>query len=279
MRLVKYELTMNQAEFISTLEQYVSELTGILARFKKTREGIWIADGDEGRYKEICLELMDFFHDEVVDGTVHSQLVAKYFNESVQNFVGSPSYRGVENVRGVAKAVLARVIRNSAVLRGTAIAPAQTAARDRIEALYRIGERFHLVAKQIRNRREGRATLDVADEYDVQDLFHALLRLAFDDVRPEEWTPSYAGGASRMDFILPEIEAVVEIKKSRPGLSARELGEQLIIDIAKYKKHPSCRTLFCFVYDPDGRISNPRGIESDLNATQEDLTVRVLIAP
>jgi REase_DpnII-MboI len=119
----------------------------------------------------------------------------------------------------------------------------------------------------------------VEDEYDVQDLFHSLLSIPFDDVRPEEWTPSYAGCASRMDFLLPEIEAVVEIKKSRPGLSAKELGEQLIVDIAKYKKHPNCRTLFCFVYDPDGRIANPRGIESDLNATQVDLTVRVLIAP
>nr|WP_115712044.1 hypothetical protein [Cupriavidus taiwanensis] len=145
--------------------------------------------------------------------------------------------------------------------------------------MYRIGERFHLVARQLRVRRQGRPTLDVDDEYDVQDLFHALLRIAFDDVRPEEWTPSYAGGAARVDFLLPEIEAVVEIKKSRSGLSARELGEQLIVDIAKYRRHPDCRTLFCFVYDPDGRILNPLGIENDLNANQGDLTVRVLIAP
>jgi hypothetical protein len=54
------------------------------------------------------------------------------------------------------------------------------------------------------------------DEYDVQDIFHALLRLFVDDIREEEWTPSYAGGASRMDFLLPELETVVEIKKTRP---------------------------------------------------------------
>ncbi|WP_354352936.1 hypothetical protein [Variovorax boronicumulans] len=92
-----------------------------------------------------------------------------------------------------------------------------------------------------------------------------------------QWT-SYAGGASRVDFLLPEIEAVVEVKKSRSGLSARELGAQLIVDIVKYERHPNCRTLFCFVYDPDGRIANPRGIENDLNAKQDELTVRVLIA-
>lgn len=175
--------------------------------------------------------------------------------------------------------VVARVRRSAACLRSTQISPGLPAAPERIEALFRIGERFHLIAKQLRVRREDRPTLDVTDEYDVQDLFHSLLRFAFDDVRPEEWVPSYAGATSRMDFLLPEIEAVVEIKKTRSGLGARELGEQLIIDIAKYKKHPSCRTLFCFVYDPDGRITNPRGIENDLNASQDDLTVRVLIAP
>ncbi|MBT9517122.1 MAG: hypothetical protein IV112_10560 [Methyloversatilis discipulorum] len=164
-------------------------------------------------------------------------------------------------------------------MRSAQLSPGKTTAPERVEALYRIGERFHLVAKQLRVRRQNRPTLDIGDEYDVQDLFHALLRIPFDDVRPEEWTPSYAGGTSRVDFLLPEIEAVVEIKKSRPSLGERELGEQLIVDIAKYKRHPDCRTLFCFVYDPDGRIANPRGIENDLNAKQDELTVRVLITP
>ncbi len=57
-----------------------------------------------------------------------------------------------------------------------------------------------------------------------------------------------------MDFLLPEIEMVVEIKMTRPALSARQLGEQLIVDIAKYKQHFACRTLVCVVYDPEGRI-------------------------
>ena len=27
---------------------------------------------------------------------------------------------------------------------------------------------------------------------------------AFDDIRPEEYTPSYAGGSSRIDFLLKD---------------------------------------------------------------------------
>jgi hypothetical protein len=68
---------------------------------------------------------------------------------------------------------------------------------------------FHRVAIQLRKRHGSRLTLDVRDEYDVQDLLHALLRLYFDDIRPEEWTPSYASGSSKMDFLLKKEQVVV----------------------------------------------------------------------
>jgi hypothetical protein len=57
------------------------------------------------------------------------------------------------------------------------------------------------------------------------------------------------------------------------------LGEELIVDIAKYQNHPQCRKLLCFVYDPDGTISNPRGVETDLSKQHDKLTVRVMIVP
>lgn len=139
--------------------------------------------------------------------------------------------------------------------------------------------RFHLVAKQLRARHDNRETLRVEDEYDVQDLFHGLLVVFFNDIRPEEWTPSYAGGSSRMDFLLKQDEAVIEIKKTRKGLGAKEVGDQLLIDIQRYQAHPSCKMLICFVYDPECRISNPAGIENDLSKNHVDLRVRVVIAP
>jgi len=74
--------------------------------------------------------------------------------------------------------------------------------QDNLQLLNNLFEKFHNVVKQLRSRYNGRPTVDVEDEYDVQDLLHALLRLYFEDVRVEEWTPSYAGGSSRMDFLL-----------------------------------------------------------------------------
>lgn len=159
------------------------------------------------------------------------------------------------------------------------LTPAATTVPQKSDAIELLCLKFHNVAMQLRDRREARPTLDIADEYDVQDLLHALLRIFFDDVRPEEWTPSYAGKSSRMDFLLPTEESIIEAKRTRPGLSAKELGDQLIVDITRYKVHPSCKRLICFVYDPEGRVANPRGIERDLSRNEEDFEVKVIIAP
>jgi hypothetical protein len=74
-------------------------------------------------------------------------------------------------------------------------------------------ERFHDVVRQLRGRHDDRTTLEVTDEYDVQDFLHALLRVFFTDIRPEEWTPSYAGQSSRVDFLLKPEQILVEVKK------------------------------------------------------------------
>ena len=87
------------------------------------------------------------------------------------------------------------------------------------------------------------------------------------------------GAPAKMDFLLPELETVVELKMTRPSRSTSELRDELLVDIATYQTHPGCRTLFCIVYDPDGRISNPRGFEADLNGEHGDLVVRVMIVP
>ena len=139
--------------------------------------------------------------------------------------------------------------------------------------------KFHSVVRQIKDRYNDRYTLIIKDEYDVQDLFHALLRIYFDDIRPEDYVQSYAGGSSRVDFVLPEEKIVIEIKKTRKSLKDKKLGEELLIDIARYQKHPDCNTLICFVYDPDGFIKNPKGLENDLNKNHGKITVKTIIVP
>lgn len=139
--------------------------------------------------------------------------------------------------------------------------------------------RFHLVAKEISDRYGSRPTLLIQDEYDVQDLLEGLLRIYFDDIRPEQWTPEYAGSSTRIDFVLQDQKLAIEVKKTRRGLGKKEIGNQLIIDIAHYQTHPNCKMLYCFVYDPEEIISNPVGLEKDLTGMHNDLFVKVIVAP
>ena len=148
-----------------------------------------------------------------------------------------------------------------------------------IDIVIKICSNFHRAILQMKKRHDNRQYIDIKDEYDVQDMLHTFLKLHFDDIRPEEWTPSYAGSASRVDFLLKQEKIVIEVKKTRTKLRDREAGEQLIIDIDRYKSHPDCDTLICFVYDPDSLINNPAGLENDLNRKNDELNVITIISP
>lgn len=147
---------------------------------------------------------------------------------------------------------------------------------DTITALQNIFLKFPLVAKQLESRHQRRESLIIKDEYDVQDLLHSLLKLYFDDIRPEECCPSYAGTKARTDFLLKDEEIFIEVKKTNQNLKDKQIGEQLTIDKNVYSSHPNCKMLVCFIYDPDRYIENKNAIIKDIEKTK-DLPVRVFI--
>lgn len=159
----------------------------------------------------------------------------------------------------------------------TVQASAGPTARTAIEQVLHLLVGFHRVVKQLRHRYDDRETLKVDDEHDAQDLLHALLRIDFKDVRAEEWTPSYAGNSSRMDFLLKAEKLVIELKMTRPGLGNKEATNQLAVDIERYRAHPDCKTLVCFVYDPAELITNPAALEHDLSGPRGELVVKVVV--
>ena len=148
-----------------------------------------------------------------------------------------------------------------------------------IDILERILINFHRFARQILIRHLKRDSIEIKDEYDVQDLLHAILELHFDDVREEEYTPSYAGMNSRMDFFINDYGIAVEVKKTSKSLKDKEIGAQLLVDISRYQTHKNIKTLICFVYDPDGFIRKPIGLGNDLMKASSNLEVKVIICP
>lgn len=154
-----------------------------------------------------------------------------------------------------------------------------SSANDPVDIVKSLCKRFHMVARQLRLRGEYRATLDVEDELDAQDLLHGLLRLHFDDIETTEWLPSYSNGTPRIMFLLNDSRLAVMVKKTRTGLTTKDLTEQLRIDVEHSRTLKRCSTLLCFVYDPEGRIGNPRGLETDLISISDQMTVDVYVAP
>jgi len=131
------------------------------------------------------------------------------------------------------------------------------------------------------HRRRGATALTFQSEYDIQDLLHALLRPWVADIRPEEFTPSYAGSSTRMDFLLPAHRLVLELKLIRDRVHGRKVGEEFIVDIEHYRRHPDCDTLWCVVYDPNHFIPNPQGLVGDLEGKRTtadgSIDVRVFV--
>lgn len=202
-----------------------------------------------------------------LDTPPHISVIAYVIALSTQSF-------SVKNFEELAS----RILRQIELKSDTKVAAENSDYNDKI--LYDIFDNFHSFCNQLKNRHNNRASIEITDEYDVQDLLHSILKLHFKDVREEEYTPSYAGSSTRMDFLLKAENIVIEVKKTREKLSDKEIGQQLILDVAHYKNHPNCNVLKCFVYDPENRVKNPRGLESDLNRLSDDtLSVQLLIRP
>ena len=149
-----------------------------------------------------------------------------------------------------------------------------------LETVLHIVKRFHLAAIQLSNRREGKLPFAINDEYDIQDLLYAFLSVNFKNVLREVYAPSYAGGAARIDFVLKNEGILIEAKKASRNLKAKDIGDQLIIDIARYAKYPEVKTLVCFIYDPEFAVSNPELFEQHINEVPtKEMKVIAIVCP
>jgi hypothetical protein len=148
-----------------------------------------------------------------------------------------------------------------------------------MSAIEEICSGFASAAKVLGSRRRKRKAFDLQDEYDLQDLLEALLRVHFNDVRPEEPNPSVAGQSTRVDFFLKRERFIVEAKMARNNYKDAKIGDDLIKDVARYQARDDYDTLVCFIYDPGFLIKNPSGLAADVQSQQSRLATKVLYGP
>lgn len=101
---------MKSEQILTEIERYEAELSRIYSSFRHTRDGIYIAEGDESLYRQYVRELLDLYND-ALGKNVYSEQIAYEFQNGF-GYLGSPSLRGVENVLGVIRASLTRLRRN-----------------------------------------------------------------------------------------------------------------------------------------------------------------------
>ncbi len=150
---------------------------------------------------------------------------------------------------------------------------------DSLELIRKICQRFHPVIRQFRERSENRPPFEIEDEHDIRDMVRAMLYLEFDDVGIEEWSAPSLNGAIQRDFLIQPGNIVMFVTRTRSGLGAKEISNLWTSACAHYASHPYCQRLVGFIYDPEGRIANPRRLEESLTSQGAAGKVEIQIFP
>ncbi|WP_051299815.1 TIR domain-containing protein [Methylobacter luteus] len=105
---------MTPEQVIAEVERYEAELARIHISFKRTRDGIYIAEGDEALYRQYVHELIDLYNDALGRNSYSAQIAHEFQNGF--GYLGSASLKGVENILAVIRASLTRLRRNPEML-------------------------------------------------------------------------------------------------------------------------------------------------------------------
>jgi hypothetical protein len=116
----------------------------------------------------------------------------------------------------------------------------------------------------------------VEDERDLEDLLRALLAVGFDEVRTVTRTPPYAA-SPRTEFLLSREGVVVTGKLIVPGRGESEIAGELRQDATEYEHRGVCQVLICLIYDPEGRLREPKRLEAAWSISDGALPVRSII--
>jgi REase_DpnII-MboI len=113
---------------------------------------------------------------------------------------------------------------------------------------------FTAAASALSNRQRERAPFVIEDEYDLQDLFQALVIPGIPDLTREDPAPKLAGKSSRLDFTSKSCRLGVELKHVRSKRHAEEVREEILVDQGTYFRHPDVDSVITFVFDPGACI-------------------------
>ncbi|MBA7542723.1 hypothetical protein ES705_35047 [subsurface metagenome] len=107
------------------------------------------------------------------------------------------------------------------------------------------------------------------------------MQIEFDIIKKEEYSPSFAGMDSRIDFFLRLENIGIEVKKVRDKTHAKKLDEGIIEDKAKYSNNKEITELYFFIYDPNSFLLKREEFIIDLEKDKPEQfeKVKIIIKP
>ena len=117
-----------------------------------------------------------------------------------------------------------------------------------IELAEVVCSRFKRAAGSLLTRRAGKSAFEIKDEYDGQDLLHAMLRCYFKYPVRENPLSKIAGSAStRADLCIDELGLIVELKFAKSPRDQRRIEQEISEDLVFYTAWEPLKYLFFVV--------------------------------
>lgn len=121
-------------------------------------------------------------------------------------------------------------------------------------------------------RKETLEQCKISNEYDVQHLLYAVIKLLFPCARMEV-NQDMGVRTVRSDIWIEELSADIEVKCSRNSMTLRSLTEEIAADIVHYQGE----NIFFFIYDKNKIIENSAVFIKNYQKTFEGKRIFVVI--
>lgn len=136
----------------------------------------------------------------------------------------------------------------------------------------RLCERLQLATRILLNRTRNKPPYRVEDEYDVQDLLHALIRGYLPYSIQEDPLGKVAGvRAGRADISIEDLRVLIEVKYAREPDDQKKIVQEFSQDLVLYAKWQPLQTLIFLVYN-SSRLRDPEMLQK--LAGPQDVTGR-----
>ncbi|MDP3764026.1 MAG: hypothetical protein Q8Q95_00175 [bacterium] len=150
-----------------------------------------------------------------------------------------------------------------------------------VHQVINILNRLSDVISRLKHRRKGKNSLEVRDEYDIQDILYVMLKGPFPTLQYEDPNKKVGTASSTIDFTIEELGLFIETKYISDKGKEKEIQKQCKEDIISYGNQSSCYRIIFVIFDPSHAIDNEyafkSGIESKISMGGKELEIIVLI--